>query len=220
MKVSIMQPYFFPYLGYFQLMAKSDIFVIYDDVQFMKGGWINRNKYLNKDGTSSYFSLPLEGASANKNINQIAISPRYHKVKKTLLQQYANSNNRAEATQLINDTFADNSLNLATFVGNSVKLTAAFLGIKSNILFASDLDYDRTLKAQQRVISLCRTLQASTYINNASGSFLYDANCFANAGMQLALHHAMLDHLTPHLQYASILELIAQGELTKGSFNE
>ena len=85
MKLSIMQPYFLPYLGYWQLIASSDTFVIYDDVNFIKGGWINRNRYLYQ-GQPKYFNITMSGASPNKKINEVGLmkDPRYNPGKKLL----------------------------------------------------------------------------------------------------------------------------------------
>ena len=74
MKLSIMQPYFLPYLGYWQLIASADTFVIYDDVNFIKGGWINRNRYLYQ-GQPKYFNVTMSGASPNKKINEVGLMP-------------------------------------------------------------------------------------------------------------------------------------------------
>ena len=70
MKVGIMQPYFFPYIGYWQLMNEVDVYVIYDDVNFIKGGWINRNRILT-NGNPSYFNVQIKGASPFKKINEV-----------------------------------------------------------------------------------------------------------------------------------------------------
>ena len=70
MKLGIMQPYYLPYIGYWQLLNAVDKYVIYDDVNFIKGGWINRNRILN-NGVVQYFNVPMIGSSPFKLINQI-----------------------------------------------------------------------------------------------------------------------------------------------------
>ena len=72
MKLAIMQPYLFPYLGYFQLIAAVDKFVFYDDVNFIKNGWINRNRLL-ISGKVNYITIPLSGASSFLKINQVLV---------------------------------------------------------------------------------------------------------------------------------------------------
>ena len=74
MKLGIMQPYFFPYIGYWQLMNAVDRYVIYDDVNFIKGGWINRNRIL-MGSEVKYFNLPMQGASPFKKINEVGVQP-------------------------------------------------------------------------------------------------------------------------------------------------
>ena len=74
MKIAIMQPYFFPYIGYWQLIHAVDHFVIYDDVNYIKGGWINRNRIL-INGKPAYITVPLHKASAFKRICDTDLQP-------------------------------------------------------------------------------------------------------------------------------------------------
>ena len=83
MKLGIMQPYFFPYIGYWQLMNAVDRYVIYDDVNFIKGGWINRNRIL-MGSEVKYFNLPMQGASPFKKINEVGVQPPEQWVKGSL----------------------------------------------------------------------------------------------------------------------------------------
>ena len=82
-----MQPYFLPYIGYFQLIKAVNLFIIYDDVQFIKGGWINRN-YILSNRNKSMFNLILKGASANKLINEISVQTDQNKLLKTIYHSY------------------------------------------------------------------------------------------------------------------------------------
>ena len=59
--LGIMQPYFLPYIGYWQLLSAVDQFVVYDNIKYTKKGWINRNRFL-RDGTDAVFTIPLKGA--------------------------------------------------------------------------------------------------------------------------------------------------------------
>ena len=84
MKIAIMQPYFFPYLGYFQLIRNVDKFVVYDDVQYMQRGWINRNRILMGDKTP-YIILPVSKDSRSKKINQRVLHPDINKYKEKII---------------------------------------------------------------------------------------------------------------------------------------
>ena len=83
MKLGIMQPYFMPYIGYFQLIKAVDKYVVYDDVNYIKGGWVNRNNIL-VNGEKKMFTITLKGASAYKHFNEIEIGDDFRKFMKTL----------------------------------------------------------------------------------------------------------------------------------------
>ena len=89
MKLAIMQPYFFPYIGYFQLIKSVDEFVIYDNIQYTKKGWINRNRIL-VNGTDYLISLPLKKDSDYLNVVDRQLAESWEKDRTKLLTLITN----------------------------------------------------------------------------------------------------------------------------------
>jgi len=179
-----MQPYLFPYLGYVQLMQAADVFVIYDNAQFMKGGWINRNRILAANGPQT-FTLQLIGASPNKLINQIDIGANGAKILRTMEQTYAKAPYAAETLAFVERCFTFNDSNLAGFIGNSLIELANHLGLTTQFKVASSLAFDNNLSAQEKVLAMCETLGATRYINAEGGRELYSHAPFEAAGIDL-----------------------------------
>lgn len=178
MKVGIMQPYLFPYIGYFQLINAVDIFVIYDDVNYIKQGWINRNNILIKD-LAHRFVLPLEGASSNKMIKDLEIDRRFYdkwKINffKTLKQSYGRAPYYNEVVLLINDILSFPDKNLASFLKYSLQLLCNYFNIKTTLKLSSEIQVSKELKSQAKVIKICEELEATEYINATGGRQLYD----------------------------------------------
>ena len=180
MKVSIMQPYFFPYIGYFQLIANSDVFVIYDDVNFIKKGWINRNSIL-VNNTSYLFSMPLQNVSQNKLINEIFISD-LDKWKMDLLKTISSSYKKAPFYQdvypLIEKIISFDELNLAIYIQNSIQNLCAYLNINTKLIMSSEIVKNNGLKGENKVIDICLQLGATQYVNAIGGFELYTKENF------------------------------------------
>lgn len=188
MKLGIMQPYFIPYLGYWQLMNAVDKYVIYDDVNYIKGGWINRNRILS-NGSAVYFNLPIIGASPNRLINEIEINNNEKAIKKCLrtiegcyckAPYYKDIYPLIEAVMLYPDT------NLALFIKNSFKVIADYLNIDTQFILSSELEKDNTLKGQDKVIHICKILGADEYYNAIGGQKLYSFNEFKRNNIKLS----------------------------------
>lgn len=188
MKVGIMQPYFFPYLGYWQLINAVDKYVIYDDVNFIKNGWINRNNIL-LNGKKHLVTLPLEGASPFLLINQIKTTSRTkdkEKVLKTIVQSYKKAPYFEDVISIIENTV----LNDSEFIGNaliySIKSVIAYLDINTEIIISSELDKDISLSSEDKVIHICKLLNASNYLNAVGGQELYNKSNFEKQNLQLS----------------------------------
>lgn len=190
MKLSIMQPYFLPYLGYWQLIASADTFVIYDDVNFIKGGWINRNRYL-YHGEPKYFNINMSGASPNKKINEIGLmqDPRYHQGKKllsTFQMAYQKAPMYYKVLPLLEDIILCQEDNLARYLEHSIRRMCEYLEIPTKILVSSQItEKDSSLAKEKKVINICHCLGADTYINAIGGRELYSQEEFQEAGLQL-----------------------------------
>lgn len=180
MRVSIMQPYFFPYIGYFQLIANTDVFVIYDDVNFIKKGWINRNNIL-VNNTPYLFSMPLQNVSQNKLINEIFISD-LDKWKLDLLKTISSSYKKAPFYQdvypLIEKIISFDELKLALYIQNSIQNLCEYLNLNTKLLMSSEIVKNNNLRGENKIIDICLQLGATQYINAIGGIELYTQENF------------------------------------------
>ncbi|MEN9363182.1 MAG: hypothetical protein RI903_490, partial [Bacteroidota bacterium] len=181
MSVAIMQPYFFPYLGYFQLVQAADHFVFYDDVMFIKKGWINRNRIL-MQGNDFLFSIPLEQQSQHKSIRQSTVAYGTEFPSKWLQQiesAYKKAAHYQEVLELIRRVIQEKPVSIADLAAKSVMETWAYLGLEQKFYMSSELktkpDVDRAL----RLIHITQELGDSHYINAVNGQSLYDKPFFA-----------------------------------------
>lgn len=217
MKLAIMQPYFFPYLGYFQLIDSVDRFVVYDDVQYMKGGWINRNRIF-MDGSPAWISLPVMPDSTYSNINQRAISAKeYEKSKTKILGQlhagYRKSLFYADTLQLVKMVLDCEERNVSAFIFNSLAVVCEYLGIKTPLALSSAIDKnDEGCSGVDRVFAICRATGAKTYINSIGGRELYRPDDFAAQGIDLRF--IAMDNIeysqgaTAFVPYLSIIDVL------------
>lgn len=181
MKIAIMQPYFMPYIGYFQLMQAVDQFVVYDSIQFTKRGWIQRNRIL-MNGTYYIFSLPLKKDSDYSDICERQLADFFAMERKKILRRIESAYRRApfftSVMSVIEQCFNYEDRNLFKFVYNSLLVVYEYLGITARITVSSSLDSDPDLKGQDRVISICQEMSADHYINPVSGRALYRKEAF------------------------------------------
>jgi hypothetical protein len=184
MKVGIMQPYFFPYIGYFQLVNAVDKYIIYDDVNFIKGGWINRNKIL-LNGDAFRVNVPMQGASSFKKINEIQIGKNKEKILLTLEQAYKKAPFYNEVIPLISEIIKYKNYNLASFISNSIVKIAQYFQIETEFILSSEIKKDHELKGQGKVLSLCKLFGATEYYNAIGGKELYDKSTFASHNIEL-----------------------------------
>ena len=187
MKLAIMQPYFFPYIGYWQLLSAVDRFVIYDDVAFIKGGWVNRNRIL-INGKPSYITVPLSHASPNKKICDLSLraSPDWRqKMIKSIENTYKRSPHFSEIFSEIVKQLDYQASNLADFLANHLGAMASLLGINIEIVITSRCYENSDLTGQDRVLDICKTEGARAYVNLQGGQVLYDSLSFDDANVDL-----------------------------------
>ena len=184
MKIAIMQPYLFPYIGYWQLISAVDKFIIFDDVNYINKGYINRNNIL-VNNKSYQFTLDLIGASQNKLINEILIGKNSDKILKTIELNYKKSPCFKDAFPLIEDIFNQNEKNLAKFIGYSLKKISKYLKINITFVYSSDIEKNNYFKNQDKIIDICEKLSATEYINLIGGRELYKSKGFISKNIQL-----------------------------------
>lgn len=186
MKLAIMQPYFLPYIGYFQLIAAVDEFVIYDNIKYTKKGWINRNRMLHQ-GQDVLFTLPLKNDSDQLAICERELSASFQP--DTLRRQFIAAYGKApcfEPTMALLDRILEYpNRNLFHFIFHSVAAVCEHLGIATPLRVSSGIPIDHTLKGQDKVLALCRELKADIYINAIGGQNLYDRATFGAHGIEL-----------------------------------
>jgi len=187
-KIAIMQPYFFPYIGYFQLINSVDEFVIYDNIQYTKKGWINRNRIL-VNGSDSLISLPLKKDSDFLNVIDRQLSDSWSKDRVKLLNQIKGNYQKApyfkEVYPLIEKCILNEETNLFDFIYDSLINILDFLEIKTKITISSTINIDRNLKSKDKVIAICKEQFGEIYINAIGGMELYDKNEFLSNNIRL-----------------------------------
>jgi len=186
MKVGIMQPYFFPYIGYFQLINAVDKFILYEDVNYKKNGWINRNNIL-IDGKSVLFSVPLKGISQNKKINEVFMLNEISWKKKiltTIYQNYKKAPFCDSVYPLIDQIIHFEANTISEFNYNQIKLICHYLQLSTEIS-SSILCKNQALKGQERILDICKKEKANEYVNPIGGINLYDKNLFLQEGLKL-----------------------------------
>ena len=187
-KVAIMQPYFFPYIGYFHLINSVDEFVIYDNIQYTKKGWINRNKIL-VNVKDKLISLPLKKDSDYLNVvdRELSYTLDIEKLKllNLLKSSYRKSPEYEIVLPIIEKCILFPESNLFSFILNTLTTLNYYLEINTKITTSSTIDIDHSLKSQDKVIAICKNLQATTYINAIGGQELYNVQDFKNEGLNL-----------------------------------
>lgn len=183
--LGVMQPYLFPYLGYYQLVMAVDKFVFYDDVNFIKGGYINRNNILS-NGKSQRFTIAIPGSSPNVNIKDLYFDENVEKVLKTIKQNYCKTPFFQDVYPLIEEIFRDGNRNVAHICSNSIKKVYDYLKIEKEFYNSSQINYNRTLSSADKLISISHELGTESYINSPGGRGLYDKMYFRNHGISLS----------------------------------
>lgn len=183
-----MQPYLFPYIGYFQLMNTVDRFFVYDNIQFTKKGWINRNKIL-VNGRGEYVTVPLKNGSDYADIRERYLADTWCAEQKKLANRVVESYRKAphfdRIFPAIEKCLFFEETNLFRFLLNSLKIIREVIGIATPITISSELNIDHQVKSEEKVIEICRAIDAETYINPAGGQGLYSVATFKKAGIHL-----------------------------------
>lgn len=199
MKIGIMQPYFLPYIGYWQLMGAVDRYVILDDVNYIKRGWINRNRIL-LNGKDHLFTLPLVKADAFRHINENTLDEIPSALRKTVDLAYRRAPHYAEVVPLVDELLGYGERNLAKFVGHSIRRVADYLGVRPEFCYASEIEHDPSLRAQDMILDIVKRLGGDVYYNAIGGQELYDRVRFAAEGVSLGF---VKPTLRPYAQFGN-----------------
>lgn len=181
-----MQPYFLPYIGYWQLINAVDIFVVYDNIQYTKKGWVNRNRYL-LNGKDMLFSINLKSDADFLNVNERFLSSEYQRSKliASLQNAYFRAPMKNEILPLLSEIINCQEENLFRYIYNSIVKLCDYLRIKTKIQISSSIAIDHSLKAENKIFAICKKIGAERYVNPIGGVELYSKKMFQEHGIQL-----------------------------------
>ncbi|MBE9524434.1 MAG: WbqC family protein [Chloroflexi bacterium] len=216
--IAIMQPYFLPYIGYFQLMAAVDRFVVLDDVNYINRGWVNRNRLL-LNGSARTFTLPIRGASQNKLICDIELVGEQgwrDKLIRTMQHAYGQAPCYAHVSALMECLVNYPSMRLDEFLLNSLRAIVRYLSLEVEIVSTSRVYKNAHLKSEERILDICRQERADVYINPIGGENLYERASFMEQGIQLKFLRSRPVSYTQgkgeHIPWLSILDVLMFNE--------
>ncbi|MFQ5716990.1 MAG: WbqC family protein [Nitrospinales bacterium] len=187
MKLAIVQPYLFPYIGYFQLINAVDKFVVYDDVHFMKKRWINRNNIL-IGGKPSFFTVPLKKVSQNKLIKDVEIvdgSKWRPKILRSVELAYKRAPCFQQAYSLVEEVLLRDETHISKLAAASLKAVSRFLDIDTKFVDSSTFYKNPDLKSQERILDICKQEAADWYFNPVGGTELYSREKFSEENIRL-----------------------------------
>ncbi len=211
-----MQPYFFPYIGYFQLIHEVDTFVFYDDVAFTTQGWINRNRIL-VGGVPKFFTIPVRRAGSSIAINETMVNqehlPRWkRKFMRTIQESYSGSPNLKKVTELVEDVLISGNQDIALLAQRSIVATCDLLDIEVDFRLSSRDFPPSSARGVERVIEVCRAAGAVSYVNAPGGRHLYDPSRFAQEDLSLSFLKPYIENYPQRagrfFSHLSILDLI------------
>lgn len=214
MKISIMQPYFFPYIGYWQLINASDLFIVFDDVNYIKRGWIHRNRIL-QNGVPRYINLPIKDASQNRIIRDTLIyqNPDFPINNLRMIKEcYGKSGYYGEVISIIENALHVEGASVGEYLYNQIMYISKSIGIDTEIVRSSSIEQDSRLHGENKIIALCKKFNADMYINPIGGIELYDSEHFKNADIELRFlkselpeYKQLSNEFTPALSIIDVL---------------
>lgn len=222
MKLAIMQPYFFPYIGYWQLIHAADRFVIYDDVNYIKNGWINRNRIL-INGKPTYITVPLFQASSFKRICDTALKPSSlwrNKMVKSVANTYRKAPFFTEVFPIVEELIHHKKLNLSDYLVHQIETLTQFMGIQTEFVLTSRIYENNELTGQNRILDICKREKATTYINPIGGQSLYNTETFHSAEIDLRFismhplpYNQKVKKFVPYLSIIDVLMAVEPAEI-------
>lgn len=225
MKIGIVQPYLFPYIGYFQLINCVDLFVIYDDVQWIKKGWLNRNRII-VNGDVANFSFPVSLPSSRCMINEAVIPLEFEGARVKFIKKLENSYGRAPNFNVVFElvqrclSYGVVGGGFSQLVQKSLNECCSYLGIDTKLSLSSELG-NSDLKSQERIIDICKLLGAKHYINPIGGKALYSHDVFSKRDLRLSFlrsreieYHQWADVFYPALSIIDVMMFNSVDEIS------
>lgn len=223
MTLAVMQPYLFPYIGYWQLINAVDTFVVYDNIQFSKKGWFHRNNLL-INGEKTLFTIPIKKDSDNLNVVDRYLSDdsgkQINKIIAKIKNNYRKAPNFNDIFPLVEAIFLNQEKNLFYYILHSIELVCGYLDIDTKIIKSSTIDIDHSLKSQDKVIALNKSLNSTKYINPIGGTKLYDVESFKEASIELQFlesevpnYRQFNDEFIPYLSIIDVMMFNSKKEI-------
>lgn len=188
MKIGIMQPYFFPYIGYWQLVNLVDEFVVFDDVNYIKKGWINRNRIVIND-REQWINLFICNASQNRLIKDTKLMQTLEdnqRLLNTIKMAYHKAPYFELVYPLLKDILSYDSKDLSSFLLNQLKQVCVYLRIQTKMILSSDIPKKTELRGEEKILEICKKRNADHYINAIGGEHLYNKKKFNDNGIELS----------------------------------
>lgn len=214
MKIAIMQPYFLPYIGYWQLLNAVDIFVLADNYEFTKKGWINRNRML-VNGEAKLFTLPLKKQSDFAKINERELTNQAKNAQK-MINNFKEAYRKAPFFFSGFNTFLDcvprYDDSMYKCIERSIEVICGGLKINTSVYRASDFCIDHELKKQDKIFAICDYFGIHNYVNAIGGQQLYDKDEFKAKGINLQfiktnqITYKQFNH--PFVPWLSIIDVL------------
>ena len=189
LKIAVMQPYFMPYIGYFQMIKAVDKFVFYDDVNFIKQGWVNRNRIL-VNGEAFLYTIPLDKANSFCFIQNTLINEKFYakwkqKFLQTINQNYKKAPYFSKVYSLLEDVLEMKINTISELAIESIMVTSKYLGLQTEFLISSTRYNNKDLQRQDRLLDICKKENATHYINAVGGQELYAKESFKEKDVEL-----------------------------------
>lgn len=211
MKMAVMQPYLFPYLGYFQLMHGVDQFILLDDVPYSRTGWSNRNRLLGKNGAFR-FTFAVQKSPRGTKISEIQLDNKSSSIRrfmKSIDLTYAHAPQYSNVKNVILEAISCNSDRFSDFTAHSIQVISSYLGLETQIQRASASQYPAVSGAEEKILSICTREKATEYLNSSNGERLYTKSRFHDAGVGLNfLTHIPKPYHQWGLEFQSHLSII------------
>jgi len=182
--IAVMQPYFIPYAGYFRLFQASDLFVIYDCVQFPRRGWVHRNRLIDARGMNRWLTLPLAKAPRDVLIRDLRFSPNAHEILDERLRPFRLATEDRDVQEIL-VAMRDVSGSPVSYLERLLEQVVRYLAFPWRVMRSSALGIPAALRGQDRILEIARQLGATDYVNTPGGGGLYGVDAFAEAGVQL-----------------------------------
>lgn len=181
-----MQPYFLPYPGYFRLFAATELFVIYDCVQFPRRGWVHRNQFASADGVLRWLTLPLRKAARSCTIRELQFASDARARMEAEIQRFPALSDANTACKNIRDALLQFDQSPVDYLERLLRMVCELLGLRCNVARSSSLGIGDAVRGQARIIEIARRFGAKHYVNAPGGRELYDRAAFEEAGLSLS----------------------------------